>query len=67
MTESLHDMALVPEDRVGVEILSWVEPEVHPLFPVTYAINVDIGLNDVGLACSVTQKLEIELVVGGTF
>lgn len=41
----LHNLALVPEKGVGVEICGRVEPEVKPLLTVTYTINIHIGLD----------------------
>lgn len=41
----LHNMALVPEEGVRVEFRGGVEPQVQPLFSVTYSIHVDIGLH----------------------
>lgn len=59
----LHNLALVPEDGVGVEIRRWIEPEVQSLLSVSNAIHIDVRLNQIGLSRRVSQELEIELVV----
>lgn len=59
----LHDLAAVPKDGVGVEISGWVEPKVQSLLSVSDSININVGLNRVGLSTFVTQKLKIEFVV----
>lgn len=46
-----------------MEVLGGVEPKVEPLLSVPHAIDVHIGLNQVGLPRGVAQELEIELVV----
>lgn len=61
----LHDLVLVPQNAVVVEICTWVEPQVDSLLPATYAIGKHIGLQNVGLARRVAKKLEIKLVMGG--
>ncbi|KAK7320996.1 hypothetical protein VNO77_31025 [Canavalia gladiata] len=40
------DLALVPENRVGMEVLGGVEPEVESLLPVTNLIDIRIGSNN---------------------
>lgn len=58
-----HNLALVPEKGVGMEILGGIKPEVEPLFPVSNTINKHICLNDVRFACGVAKELKIELIV----
>ena len=63
MKESLHNLALVPEDGIGMEVLSRVEPEVQSLFSVTHSIHINIGLDYVGFPSGVAKKLKIEFMV----
>lgn len=58
-----HYLALVPEDRVGVEVLGGVKPEVESLFPVTHPIHIHVGLDRVRFPSGVAQKLKIKFVV----
>ena len=46
----VHDLVLVPEDAVAVEISSGVEPEVDPLLPRSHAVGKHVRLQHVGLA-----------------
>ena len=46
-----------------MEALGGVEPEVQSLFSVSNTIDIDIGLNKVGLSCGVAQELEIKFIV----
>jgi hypothetical protein len=64
--QCLHDIVLVPIDRVVVEICSWVEPKVDPLLSVTNTMGVHIGLKYVRLSSNVSQELKVELIVSGT-
>lgn len=41
----LHNVVMVPKDRVGVKFSSGVEPEVDTLLPVTFAMSIHIRLN----------------------
>jgi hypothetical protein len=50
----LHNLALVPEEGVGVEIFGRVEPEVKPLLTVTYTIDIHIGLDGIRFTGGVT-------------
>ena len=61
--KNLHNLVEIPEHRVGVVLFGWVEPEVNPLFTVTFPSGEDIGLQNVGLPCSVPQELEVDLIV----
>lgn len=63
LREDLHDLALVPEEGIGVKVFGRVEPEVQSLFSVTHTIHVNIGLDQVGFSGCVPKKLEIKLVV----
>lgn len=61
--KSLHNLALIPHECVGVEVLGGVEPEVQSLFSVAHTIDINIGLNQVGLPSGVAQELEIKFIV----
>ncbi len=63
MLRSLHNDVTVPENRVIVEVETWVEPQVDALLPPPYAFGVHIGLEGVRLSCHVSKELEIHLVV----
>lgn len=52
-------MEAVPEQRVGVEGSGGVEPERMPLLPVAGAVDVDVGLDQVGLSGDVAKELEV--------
>ena len=60
---NLHNLVEIPEDRVGVVLFGGVEPEEDSLFTVTLSSGEDIGLQNVGLPCSVPQELEVYLIV----
>lgn len=59
----LHNLALVPEEGVGVEVLGRVEPKAKPLLTVTYTINIHIGLDCVRFTGGVAEELKIKLIV----
>lgn len=59
----LHNLVQIPEDRIRMETLSRVKPEVDPLFSVTFASSEHIGLQYIWLSCSVSQELKIYLVM----
>lgn len=60
---SLHNLARSPLDWVFMKALCGVEPEVQSLFSVAYTININIGLNQIGLSSGVAQKLKIKFIV----
>lgn len=43
----LHNMFRIPENRVGVKISSGVEPEVELLLSVTFALCINISVNNI--------------------
>lgn len=59
----LHNVLLIPKDRVSVEVGSGVEPKVDSLLPATYSIWEHIGLQNVGLSGHITQELEVNLIM----
>lgn len=58
----LHNVAMVPQNGVSVEVRGRVKPEVNPLLSVTLSVSVDVCLNCVRLSSTVPQELEIKLV-----
>lgn len=44
------DFGGVPEDRVGVEVFGWVEPEAELLLALAFALGVDVCVEGVGVA-----------------
>lgn len=48
---------------VCVKILSRIEPKPYTLLTVAYPCRVHIGLQDIGLARFIAEKLEIKLVM----
>ena len=59
---SLHDSLWVPEDGIGVEISSWIKPEVKLLLPVAFALAKHIGMKNVRITTQVPQELEVYLI-----
>lgn len=62
MNEYSHNVAVIPEDGVSVEVCWGVKPEVHPLLSVSLAMSVHIRLHCVRLPWSVSQELKIQLI-----
>lgn len=54
-----HDVVVIPQDGVGVEVCRWIKPEVHPLLSVSLPVRVHVGLNRVWLPRPVPQELKI--------
>jgi len=50
----LHNLSLVPEDGVRVEILGRVEPKVEPLFSVAHSVHIHVCLYWVWFPCGVS-------------
>ena len=59
----LHNLTLIPKERVGMKVCGGIEPKVQPLLPVTHSIHIHVGLHRVRFPCGVAQELKIELVV----
>lgn len=59
---SLHNMVMVPEYCVSVEICSRVKPEVDPLLPITLPMSIYIGLDCIRLPSPVPQELKVYLI-----
>ena len=59
---NLHNVLGIPEDRVGVEIGSRVEPEMELLLSVAFALAEDVGVKSVRFTGRVSQELKVYLV-----
>lgn len=62
---NLHNMLMVPENCVEVEVCSRIKPQVNSLFSITLSMSKDICLNRVRLPCPVPQKFKIKLISNG--
>lgn len=62
---NLHNMLMVPENCVEVEVCSRIKPQVNSLFSITLSMSKDICLNRVRLPCPIPQKFKIKLVSNG--
>lgn len=60
--EDLHNALGIPDDWIGVEISSWVEPEIELLLSVALSLAEHIGVNYVRIAAQIAQKLEIYFI-----
>ena len=54
----------IPYDGIGVEVFGWIEPEMELLLSVSFALCEDIGVEGVRFTRWVSQKLEVDFVVG---
>lgn len=59
---SLHYALRVPEEGIGVEISSRVEPQVELLLSVAFALSKHICMYNVRITPQVSQELEINLI-----
>lgn len=59
----LHDLFRAPGDWIGVEIYSWVEPEIELLLPVPFPLSEHISMQDIWFPSKVSQELEIDLIM----
>lgn len=55
-------MVNVPQDRVSVKVLGWVEPEMDPFFAVIKSLGIDICLENVRLPINVSEELKVNLI-----
>jgi hypothetical protein len=62
-SKSLHDLGVIPNYAISVEVCRGVEPEVVSLLAPSYATREQIGLQNVRAAARVTQKLKVDLVM----
>lgn len=62
----LHDMPGVPNDRVGMEVLGRIEPEMKLLLPVALSLSVHIGMDRIWVPRQVAEELKVDLIVGRT-
>lgn len=59
---NLHNLVVVPEDGIGMKLLSGIKPKHVPHLTPTSPIFVYICLYQIRLPSSVPQELEIELI-----
>lgn len=64
-TVNLHNMTVVPEYCVSVEVSCRIKPKVDSLFPITLSTSIDIGLDRVRLSGPIPQELKVQLVTNG--
>lgn len=57
-----HDLVVVPEYRICVVILGWIEPQHVSHLPSSHATNVHVGLQCVWLAGSVSKKFQVQFI-----
>lgn len=58
-----HDLSLIPQNRVRVEICCWVKPKIDALLASPNSISKHVGLQNVGLTWNISQKLEVHFVM----
>jgi hypothetical protein len=59
---NLHNLVVVPEDGIAMEILGGVEPKHVPHLTATNSILVHVCLNQIRLPGPVPQELKIQLI-----
>lgn len=59
---NLHNLVVVPEDGIAMEILGGVEPKHVPHLTATSSILVHVCLNQIGLPGPIPQELKIQLI-----
>jgi hypothetical protein len=64
---SLHDSLWVPKDGIGVEISSWIKPEIKLLLLVAFALAIHISMKNVRISTQVPQELKVYLIPGRPF
>jgi hypothetical protein len=52
-------MSGIPEDRVGVEILGWIEPELELHLSVSLPLSEHICVERVWISTKIAKELEI--------
>lgn len=58
----LHDKLRIPQDGIGVEICSWVKPQVKLLLSIAFALAKHVGVENVRIIAQIPQELEINLI-----
>lgn len=59
----LHNTLWVPEDWIGVEIGSGVEPYVKLLLSIALALAEDIGVKNIRIATQIPQEFKVYLIM----
>jgi len=50
----LHNVLGLPDDRVSVEVLGWVEPKVELLFSVSFALRKHVCVENVRITANIS-------------
>jgi hypothetical protein len=66
ISQDLHHLMVIPEERVRVIFGSWIEPEVNSLLPSSNTLTIDVCLKLVWFSTLVAQKFKVKLAVGVT-
>lgn len=59
---NLHNLVVVPEDGIAMEVLGGVEPKHVPHLTATNSILVHVCLNQIRLPGPIPQELKIQLI-----
>ena len=54
----------IPEDGIGMEISSWVEPEVELLLSVSLALAEYVSVKNVWITTEISQEFKVDFVMG---
>lgn len=60
----LQNVLGIPDDGVSVEVLGWIKPEIELLFPASFSLSKNIGVEDVRLASNISEEFEVNFIVG---
>lgn len=60
--EDLHNPVRVPNDRISVEISSWVKPKIELLFSVSFALAEHVSVKNVWVTTQVSQKFKVYFI-----
>ncbi|KAH0465913.1 hypothetical protein IEQ34_006016 [Dendrobium chrysotoxum] len=61
--DGLHNLSGIPDNRVGVEILGGIEPELELHLPISLPLREHVGVQRVRVAAKVPKEFEIDLIV----
>lgn len=56
---NIHSVLGIPENRVSVEISSWVKPQIELLLSVSFALCEKVSMNYVRIAAEVSQEFKV--------
>jgi hypothetical protein len=66
ISQDLHHLMVIPEERVRVIFGSWIKPEGNSLLPSSSTLTIDVCLKLVWFSTLVAQKFKVKLTVGVT-